>query len=98
MNLNFFQSSIMANFRKANWIRISKVKGDIIFSFFYLKYYSVLYDIKRDLPIVDKKPFHKKKVTDRLKLEKTDHGVDGVFYTNRVRYNCLQSKFRSRYH
>lgn len=75
----------------------NKHKGDLFecFSYFYLKFYSHLYDINEIYcPIVDGKNFPKK-ILDRLKLEKKDHGVDGVYINNKGEYIAWQAKFRS---
>ncbi|WP_448553308.1 DEAD/DEAH box helicase family protein [Thalassotalea montiporae] len=92
---------------KSNWkevesnlekIESNNEKGDLFeyFSYFYFSYFSSLYDIKEIYcPIVDKKPFPKS-VLERLKLEKKDHGVDGVIVNNSGEYIAWQAKFRSK--
>lgn len=76
----------------------NKEKGDAFeyFCYFYLKFLSDLYQIKEIYcPIVDKRPFPKH-VVDKLRLEKTDYGVDGVFINEAGDYIAWQAKYRSR--
>ncbi len=74
-----------------------KEKGDAFeyFAYFYFSYFSDLYQIKEiHCPIVDGIPFPQH-VVDKLRLENTDHGVDGVFVTEDGKYVAWQAKFRS---
>lgn len=75
----------------------NKAKGDAFeyFCYFYLKFLSDLHQIKEIYcPIVDNRPFPKH-VVEKLRLEKTDYGVDGVFINNAGDYIAWQAKFRS---
>lgn len=75
----------------------NKKKGDSFeyFCYFYLKFFADLYQIKEiHCPIVDNRPFPKH-VVEKLKLEKTDYGVDGVYINEANEYVAWQAKFRS---
>ncbi len=75
----------------------NKAKGDAFeyFCYFYLKFLADLHQIKEIYcPVVDKRPFPKH-VVDKLRLEKTDYGVDGVFINEAGDYIAWQAKFRS---
>lgn len=78
-------------------IESNKEKGDIFeeFAYFYFQYFKDLYQIKElYFPEVDKKAFPKK-ILDKLKLETSDFGVDGVYITHNDEYIAVQVKFRS---
>src|SRR5690606_21172723 len=65
------------------------------FAYFYFQYFKDLYQIKElYFPEVDKKAFPKK-ILDKLKLETSDFGVDGVYITHNDEYIAVQVKFRS---
>jgi len=75
----------------------NKEKGDIFeeYAYFFLIYHKEFYQIKEIFcPVVDGKPFPKA-ISDRLKLEKKDYGVDGVYITNDGNITAYQAKFRS---
>lgn len=89
-----------------NWLELeakiesisgNKEKGDAFeeFIYFYLLYHRSYYQIESIFcPVVDGKPFPKK-IRDRLKLEKKDHGVDGVHISSNGALTAYQVKFRS---
>lgn len=75
----------------------NKKKGDAFeyFCYFYLKFFADLYQIKEiHCPIVDNRPFPKH-VVEKLRLEKTDYGVDGVYINEANEYVAWQAKFRT---
>jgi superfamily II DNA or RNA helicase len=89
-----------------NWIELEKVieglptnkaKGDAFEEFvhFYLKYHSQLYQLENLYsPIFTKNRFPNE-VLQKLRLEKKDHGVDGVYVTKQGLWIAYQAKFRS---
>lgn len=63
---------------------------------FYFSYHAALYQIAElYCPIADGRSFPRA-VTERLRLEQKDHGVDGAFITTDGRCIAFQAKFRSR--
>ena len=93
--------------RYQNWIELEKAieglptnkeKGDAFEEFvhFYLKYHSQLYQLENLYsPIFDGNRFPIE-VLQKLRLEKKDHGVDGVYVTKQGLWIAYQAKFRSR--
>jgi superfamily II DNA or RNA helicase len=75
-----------------------KTKGDLfeLFANFYFQYFRNLYDIEKlYCPVADGKPFPRE-ILQTLKLERKDHGVDGVFVTRKGELVAWQAKFRSK--
>jgi predicted helicase len=75
----------------------TKEKGDAFeeFVYFYLQYNSDLYQVKElHCPAATGKAFSVD-VLRKLKLEKKDHGVDGVLITAQDKWIAFQAKFRS---
>ncbi len=75
----------------------TKEKGDAFeeFVYFYLQYNSELYQVKElHVPAATGRGFPIE-VLKRLKLEKKDHGVDGVLITAQDKWIAFQAKFRS---
>ncbi|GIU51817.1 DEAD/DEAH box helicase family protein [Shewanella sp. KT0246] len=99
MNLTAFNNSSWVAIEKhLEAIDSNKQKGDLFeyFTYFYLKYFSKLHAIDEIYcPIVDGKSFPAK-VINKLKLENTDNGVDGVYINNKGEYIAWQAKFRSK--
>ena len=82
--------------KRIDSIPLNKDKGDAFeyFVYFYLLFYKNLYNIL-DIycPVVDGAEFPES-VQTRLKLERYDHGVDGVYITHDGEYVAWQAKFR----
>jgi superfamily II DNA or RNA helicase len=78
-------------------LQTNNEKGDAFEEFvhFYFLYHSNLHQIA-DLycPVAQGKPYPVE-VLERLRLEKKDHGVDGVFVTHLGQHVAFQAKFRS---
>lgn len=96
------------NTKYDSWVNLEKAigllptkheKGDAFeeFVYFYLLYNSDLYQIESGeiySPRATKLPFPKD-VLKHLKLEKKDHGVDGVYINKQGEWIAYQAKFRS---
>ena len=75
----------------------NKAKGDVFeeFVYFYFLYHDALYQIaKLHCPVALKGTFPLD-VLKKLRLEKKDHGVDGVYITHLGQWIAFQAKFRS---
>ncbi len=75
----------------------AKSKGDAFedFVFFYIQYFADIYQITQlYCPVADRKPFPRQ-ILAALKLEKKDHGVDGVYTTSAGTTVAWQAKFRT---
>ncbi len=74
-----------------------KAKGDVFeeFVYFYFLYHDALYQIsKLHCPVALNGSFPQD-VLKKLRLEKKDHGVDGVYITHLGQWIAFQAKFRS---
>lgn len=74
-------------------LKITKAQGDAmeLFAFFYFKYFNMLHDVKniymeKNIP---------REIREKIKLEITDNGVDGVIEKNNGNIVAYQVKFRS---
>ena len=77
-------------------IQLNKDKGDAFeyFVYYYLVFYKKLYNISEIYcPVVDGKEFPES-IQKQLKLERSDHGVDGVYITHEGESVAWQAKFR----
>ncbi|MFU1853140.1 DEAD/DEAH box helicase family protein [Citrobacter portucalensis] len=75
----------------------SKMKGDAFeyFSYFYFLYHKNLYQVEKLYSPVATGMNFPLEVFDHLKLERKDHGVDGVYITKQNQWVAYQAKFRT---
>lgn len=99
--VNFYKKKYI-NFKdiedKLKPIEISEKKGSAFeyFAFYYFNYYKEKYDVKNIyMENQDKERKIPYEIRNRLKLESSDHGVDGVIETNEDKLIAYQVKFRS---
>lgn len=94
------------NTRYTSWKALEKViesipnnkeKGDAFEEFvhFYFQYHEALYQIKELHCHIALGGSFPSPVLKRLRLEKKDHGVDGVYITHNGHWIAFQAKFRS---
>jgi len=78
-------------------LKVTKEIGDAfeLFAYFFLKYHSSIYQIETIEAIVVRGGTFSDEITARLKLEKKDNGVDGVFISHAGEAVAYQVKFRT---
>ena len=78
-------------------LQVTKEIGDAFefFAYFFLKYHSTVYQIEQIEAIVVRDGSFSDDITNRLRLERKDHGVDGVFVNQAGEIVAYQVKFRT---
>jgi superfamily II DNA or RNA helicase len=77
--------------------QVTKEIGDAfeLFAYFFLKYHAAVYQIEQIEAIVVRDGTFSAEIRNRLRLERMDHGVDGVFVNQAGEVVAYQVKFRT---